>query len=129
MPTRLTFVDIAGLVKGASKGEGLGNQFLATIREVDAIAHVVRCFDDPRHHACRQQDRSDRRYRDDRDRADARRPREPGKARRCAGEESQGQDKEAKEQLDLVNRSLALLRDGKPARLVERKPEEEKLFR
>ena len=46
MPTRLTFVDIAGLVRGASKGEGLGNQFLANIREVDAIAHVVRCFED-----------------------------------------------------------------------------------
>ena len=46
IPTRMTFVDIAGLVKGASKGEGLGNQFLANIREVDAIAHVVRCFED-----------------------------------------------------------------------------------
>ncbi|MDF1856925.1 redox-regulated ATPase YchF [Pseudooceanicola sp.] len=46
IPTRMTFVDIAGLVKGASKGEGLGNKFLATIREVDAIAHVLRCFED-----------------------------------------------------------------------------------
>jgi GTP-binding protein YchF len=46
IPTRLTFVDIAGLVKGASKGEGLGNQFLANIRETDAIAHVLRCFED-----------------------------------------------------------------------------------
>ena len=46
IPTRMTFVDIAGLVKGASKGEGLGNQFLANIRECDAIAHVVRCFED-----------------------------------------------------------------------------------
>jgi GTP-binding protein YchF len=46
IPARLTFVDIAGLVKGASKGEGLGNQFLANIREVDAIAHVLRCFED-----------------------------------------------------------------------------------
>ena len=46
IPARMTFVDIAGLVKGASKGEGLGNQFLANIREVDAIAHVVRCFED-----------------------------------------------------------------------------------
>src|SRR6478672_4591754 len=45
-PTRITFVDIAGLVRGASKGEGLGNKFLATIREVDAIVHVVRCFED-----------------------------------------------------------------------------------
>jgi GTP-binding protein YchF len=46
IPARLSFVDIAGLVRGASKGEGLGNQFLANIREVDAIAHVVRCFED-----------------------------------------------------------------------------------
>ncbi|HUF88169.1 MAG TPA: redox-regulated ATPase YchF [Thermohalobaculum sp.] len=46
IPTRLTFVDIAGLVRGASRGEGLGNQFLANIREVDAIAHVLRCFED-----------------------------------------------------------------------------------
>ena len=46
VPTKLIFVDIAGLVRGASKGEGLGNQFLATIREVDAIAHVLRCFED-----------------------------------------------------------------------------------
>ena len=46
VPTRMEFVDIAGLVAGASKGEGLGNQFLANIREVDAIVHVVRCFDD-----------------------------------------------------------------------------------
>ena len=46
IPTRLTFVDIAGLVRGASKGEGLGNQFLANIREVDAVVHVLRCFED-----------------------------------------------------------------------------------
>ena len=46
IPTRMTFVDIAGLVKGTSKGEGLGNQFLANIREVDAIVHVLRCFED-----------------------------------------------------------------------------------
>ena len=46
VPSTMEFVDIAGLVKGASKGEGLGNQFLANIREVDAIAHVLRCFED-----------------------------------------------------------------------------------
>src|SRR6267378_8191690 len=46
VPTRIEFVDIAGLVRGASKGEGLGNQFLANIREVDAIVHVLRCFED-----------------------------------------------------------------------------------
>src|SRR5215216_4596939 len=47
VPATVTFVDIAGLVAGASKGEGLGNKFLANIRETDAIAHVVRCFEDP----------------------------------------------------------------------------------
>src|SRR5690606_26501505 len=47
VPTQLEFVDIAGLVRGASRGEGLGKQFLAHIREVDAIAHVLRCFEDP----------------------------------------------------------------------------------
>ena len=47
IPTQVTFVDIAGLIRGASKGEGLGNQFLGHIRSVDAVAHVVRCFDDP----------------------------------------------------------------------------------
>src|SRR5215216_6673947 len=47
VPTTIEIVDIAGLVKGASKGEGLGNQFLANIRETDAILHVLRCFDDP----------------------------------------------------------------------------------
>ena len=47
LPTQITFVDIAGLIRGASKGEGLGNQFLGHIRSVDAVAHIVRCFDDP----------------------------------------------------------------------------------
>src|SRR5581483_11430014 len=47
VPTTIEIVDIAGLVKGASKGEGLGNQFLGNIRECDAIIHVLRCFDDP----------------------------------------------------------------------------------
>jgi GTP-binding protein YchF len=47
IPARISFVDIAGLVKGASKGEGLGNQFLGNIRECDAIAYVLRCFEDP----------------------------------------------------------------------------------
>ncbi len=50
-PAVIEFVDIAGLVKGASKGEGLGNKFLDNIRGTDAIVHVVRCFDDDEHHA------------------------------------------------------------------------------
>ena len=47
VPTTMEFVDIAGIVEGASKGEGLGNQFLSHIRQTDAILHVVRCFEDP----------------------------------------------------------------------------------
>ena len=90
IPTRLTFVDIAGLVRGASKGEGLGNQFLANIRECDAIAHVVRCFEDGDITHVEGDDRSDPRHRDDRDRTDAGRSRQPRKARRRAGEEGQG---------------------------------------
>ena len=90
IPTRLTFVDIAGLVRGASKGEGLGNQFLANIREVDAVAHVVRCFEDSDVTHVGEQDRPDRGYRDGRDRIDARRSRQSGTARRRARKESQG---------------------------------------
>ncbi len=131
VPTRLSFVDIAGLVKGASKGEGLGNQFLATIREVDAIAHVVRCFkdDDVTHVEGRIDPVADIETIDtelmlaDLDSLEKRTGALEKKAK------GQGEDaKEAKELLDLIKRALALLREGKPARLVERKPEEEKLF-
>jgi GTP-binding protein YchF len=129
IPTRLTFVDIAGLVRGASKGEGLGNQFLANIREVDAIAHVVRCFEDGdvTHVEGKVDPIADIETIEtelmlaDLDSLEKRVVALEKKVR--------GQDKEAKEQLELVNRSLALLREGKPARLVERKAEEEKSFR
>ena len=128
IPTRLTFVDIAGLVRGASRGEGLGNQFLANIRECDAIAHVVRCFED-----------------DDITHVD-------GKIAPIADIETietelmladleslekrvvpiekraKGNDKEARELLDLMMRCLVLLREGKPARLVEVKVEERRTF-
>jgi GTP-binding protein YchF len=128
VPTRLTFVDIAGLVKGASKGEGLGNQFLGNIREVDAIAHVVRCFvdDDITHVANTIDPIADiETIETELMLADL----ESLEKRIDALEKRiRGQDKEAKETLDLVNRSLALLREGKPARLVERKVEEETLF-
>ena len=128
VPTRLTFVDIAGLVKGASKGEGLGNQFLGNIREVDAIAHVVRCFvdDDITHVANTIDPIADiETIETELMLADL----ESLEKRVDALEKRiRGQDKEAKETLDLVNRSLALLREGKPARLVERKAEEETLF-
>ena len=128
IPTRLTFVDIAGLVRGASKGEGLGNQFLATIREVDAVAHVVRCFEDSdiTHIEGKIAPLADIETIEtelmlaDLDSLEKRVDNLAKKAK--------GNDKDAKEALDLVNRALVLLRDGKPARFVERKPEEEKLF-
>jgi GTP-binding protein YchF len=128
IPTRLTFVDIAGLVKGASKGEGLGNQFLGNIRQVDAIAHVVRCFDDDdiTHVGGKIDPVADiETVETELMLADL-----DSLERRVISLEKlvRGNDKEAKETLDLVQRALTLLRDGKPARLVERKPEEEKLF-
>ena len=128
IPTRLTFVDIAGLVRGASKGEGLGNQFLANIRECDAIAHVVRCFED-----------SDITHVD-------------GKIAPIADIETietelmladleslerrivplekkaKGGDKESKELFDIMSRCLVQLREGKPARVVGVSPEEKKQF-
>ncbi|MBW0005505.1 MAG: redox-regulated ATPase YchF [Hyphomicrobiales bacterium] len=129
IPTRLTFVDIAGLVRGASQGEGLGNQFLANIREVDAIAHVVRCFEDGdvTHVEGRIDPIADIETIEtelmlaDLDSLEKRVPSLEKRVR--------GADKEAKETLALVERSLAYLREGKPARLVERKPEEERTFR
>ena len=128
IPTRLTFVDIAGLVRGASKGEGLGNQFLGNIREVDAIAHVVRCFEDTdvTHVSGKIDPIADIETIEtelmlaDLDSLEKRVDALEKKAR--------GNDKEAKETLDLVERALAPLREGKPARVVERKPEEEKAF-
>jgi GTP-binding protein YchF len=128
IPTRLTFVDIAGLVRGASKGEGLGNQFLAAIREVDAIAHVVRCFEDTDvTHVEGKIDpiadietiETELMLAD----LDSLEKRVDGLEKRA-----KGNDKEAKETLDLVQRALTLLREGKPARLMVRKPEEEKAF-
>lgn len=131
IPTRITFVDIAGLVRGASKGEGLGNKFLATIREVDAVVHVVRCFEDSdiTHVEGKIDPIADidtietELMLADLDSLEKRVDALEKKAK-GSGEEA----KLAKETLDLINRSLVLLRDGKPARFVERKPEEEKLF-
>jgi hypothetical protein len=128
IPTRLTFVDIAGLVRGASKGEGLGNQFLANIRECDAIAHVVRCFEDTdiTHVEGKIDPIADIETIEtelmlaDLDSLEKRVVALEKRAR--------GGDKEAKESLDLVNRSLVLLRDGRPARLVDVKPEERRAF-
>ena len=123
--TQLGFVDIAGLVRGASKGEGLGNQFLGNIREVDAIVHVLRCFeDDDIQHVENKVDPV----------ADAEtvetelllsdleslEKRVPAFAKKAA----QG-DKEAKIAASVLGQALDLLREGKPARLVEPKDDEE----
>ena len=128
IPTRLTFVDIAGLVRGASKGEGLGNQFLANIREVDAIAHVVRCFEDTdiTHVEGRIDPIADiETVETELMLADL-----DSLERRVDGlsKKTKGGDKDAKEMVDLIDRAITLLREGKPARLVERKAEEERAF-
>jgi hypothetical protein len=128
IPTRLTFVDIAGLVRGASKGEGLGNQFLANIREVDAIAHVVRCFvdDDVTHVEGKIDPLADiETIETELMLADL-----DSLEKRVVNIEKRAKqgDKEAKEQADLMDRALALLSKGKPARFVKRSAEEEKAF-
>jgi ribosome-binding ATPase len=129
IPTRITFVDIAGLVRGASKGEGLGNQFLANIRECDAIAHVVRCFEDSdiTHVEGKIAPLDDiETVETELMLADL-----ESLEKRAAGldKKAKGGDKEAKETLGLAGRCLALLREGKPARLAEVKEEEQKLFK
>jgi ribosome-binding ATPase len=128
IPTRLTFVDIAGLVRGASKGEGLGNQFLANIREVDAIAHVVRCFEDT--DVTHVEGKIDPVADIETIETELMLADLDSLERRVTALEkkAKGGDKEAKEQLDLVQRALVLLREGKPARLVEVKREEERSF-
>jgi GTP-binding protein YchF len=117
LPTRLTFVDIAGLVRGASKGEGLGNKFLSHIREVDAVAYVLRCFvdDDITHVENRIDPLADAEVVEtelmlaDLDSCEKRRV--------ATAKKAQQGDKEAKAQLAALDTALALLRDGKPARL------------
>ena len=119
VPTRLTFVDIAGLVRGASKGEGLGNQFLANIREVDAIAHVLRCFEDGdvTHVEGRVDPVADAETVETElmlaDLESLERRVVPLRKRAQAG------DKEAKEQVEIMDLALDKLRDGKPARVVQ----------
>src|SRR3712207_4024400 len=129
IPTRLTFVDIAGLVRGASQGEGLGNQFLANIREVDAIAHVVRCFEDS--DVTHVEGRIDPIADIETIETELMLADLDSLERRVDALEKRirGNDKEARDTLGLVNRALVLLRDGRPARLLNRKAEEEKTFR
>jgi ribosome-binding ATPase len=128
IPTRLSFVDIAGLVRGASKGEGLGNQFLANIRECDAIAHVVRCFDDGdvTHVEGRVDPLSDIATIEtelmlaDLESLERRIPQMEKKAK--------GGDKEAKELLALAERNLGELKEGRPARGTQVRREERRSF-
>ena len=128
LPARMSFVDIAGLVKGASKGEGLGNQFLANIRECDAIAYVLRCFEDSNiiHVANKVDPLADAEVVEtELMLADL----ESLEKRRAGVEKkAKGNDKDAKLTLDLIDRALVLLRDGKSARFVKREAEEEKAF-
>lgn len=123
--TQLGFVDIAGLVKGASKGEGLGNQFLANIREVDAIVHVLRCFDDDdiQHVDNRVDPISDAEVVETElllSDLESLEKRVPNLQKRA-----NGQDKEAKVAASVLAKALELLREGKPARLTEPADEEE----
>ena len=128
-PTHLEFVDIAGLVKGASRGEGLGNKFLANIREVDAVIHLVRCFDDDGvvHVAGTIDPLRDAEIIEtelmiaDMESLERRQVPLTKKAR--------GGDREAKEALPVVEQALAGLRDGRPARRVRVAEEERKAFR
>ena len=119
IPTRITFVDIAGLVKGASKGEGLGNQFLANIREVDAIAHVLRCFEDGdiTHVEGRVDPVNDAEVIE----TELMIADMESIERRMANltRKLKGGDKEAAAQERLLKQSLAALESGKPARSVE----------
>jgi GTP-binding protein YchF len=127
-PTQLEFVDIAGLVAGASRGEGLGNQFLGHIREVDAILHLVRCFEDPdvTHLAGAIDPLRDAEIIDtelmlaDLDSLE----------RRMTGlvKRARGGDKEAKESLGLAERAAEALHAGRPARSVSIAEEEGKAF-
>jgi ribosome-binding ATPase len=128
IPTRLTFVDIAGLVRGASQGEGLGNQFLAHIREVDAVAYVLRCFEDD--DITHVENKIDPLADADTVETELMLADLDSLEKRVVALEKRvrGGDKEGKEQLDLVQRVLPLLRDGKPARMAQLKDEERKTF-
>jgi GTP-binding protein YchF len=125
IPTQLGFVDIAGLVKGASAGEGLGNQFLGNIREVDAIVHVLRCFedDDIQHVANKIDPIADAEVVETElmlSDLESLEKRVPAAAKRATTG-----DKEARAMASVLGQALELLREGKPARLTQPADEEE----
>src|SRR5215471_6333985 len=129
VPTRITFVDIAGLVRGASKGEGLGNQFLHAIRESDAIVHVLRCFEggNVTHVESRIDPVSDAETVDtelmlaDLESLERRIP--------ALEKKSKGGEKEAAAQIALMTKAVTLLREGRPARHAHLNPEEREPYR
>jgi len=129
VPTRITFVDIAGLVRGASKGEGLGNQFLANIREVDAVVHVLRCFEDD--DITHVEGRIDPVGDADTVETELMLADLDSLERRIVPIEkkAKGGDKESKEQFALMSKAIALLREGRPARKAELTPEEREPYR
>ncbi len=129
LPTRLTFVDIAGLVRGASKGEGLGNQFLANIRETDAIAHVLRCFEDGdiTHVEDKIDPVADAETVDTElmlaDLESLEKRIDPLRKKAAA------KDKESQEILPVMEAALAILQEGNPTRMLELAPEEDQMLR
>ena len=129
VPTQLEFVDIAGLVRGASRGEGLGNQFLGHIREVDAIAHVLRCFEDGNvTHVEGSIDpiRDAETVETELLLADL----ESIEKRLVATQKkARGADPEAKAQLQVMERVATALREGKPARGIALRAEEKPILR
>ncbi|MBI1328432.1 MAG: redox-regulated ATPase YchF [Alphaproteobacteria bacterium] len=129
IPTRITFVDIAGLVRGASKGEGLGNQFLANIREVDAVVHVLRCFEDD--DITHVEGRIDPVGDADTVETELMLADLESLERRIIPIEKKAKsgEKDAKEQFALMMKAITLLRDGKPARNADLTPEEREPFR
>ena len=128
IPTQLTFTDIAGLVRGASRGEGLGNQFLANIRETDAVLHVLRCFESEITHVEGSVDpvRDAEIVDTELMLADL----ESLERRiQAAVKKARGNDAEAKAELDLMERARDVLAEGRPARAMARSAEEEPAFR
>ena len=128
IPTYLEFVDIAGLVEGASKGEGLGNKFLANIREVDAIVHVLRCFEGEVTHVDGSVDpiRDAETVETELLLADLESVERQTEA---AIKKARGQDKEARERLEVLEPVAAALREGQPARSVTVPAERRSVFR
>ncbi len=129
IPTRLTFVDIAGLVRGASKGEGLGNKFLSHIREVDAVAYVLRCFEDG--DITHVENRIDPTADADVVETELMLADMESLEKRIQPIEKKAKtgDKDSKIQLAVMEKALAPLREGRPARTAQVTPEELPIFR